>query len=68
MGKLWGSYGEVVGKLRGGGEFWGSYGHGGRSWSGPDPKGGVGGALRTQNCYTEQYCALSAPGAPEILF
>ena len=39
---------------------------GGRSWSGPDPKGG-GGVYGPQNCRTEQG-ALSAPEAPEILF
>ena len=44
--------------------------HGGRSWSGPDPKGGGGGPpplYGPQNCRTEQG-ALSAPEAPEILF
>ena len=45
--------------------------HGGRPWSGPDPKGGGGGTppplYGPQNCRTEQG-ALSAPEAPEILF
>ena len=43
--------------------------HGGRSWSGPDPKGGGGGGglYGPQNWYTEK-CALSAPEAPDILF
>ena len=43
--------------------------HGGRSWSGPDPKGGGDPPplYGPQNCCTEQ-CALSAPEAPEILF
>ena len=44
--------------------------HGGRSWSGPDPKGGGGTPpplYGPQNCRTEQG-ALSAPEAPEILF
>ena len=45
------------------------YCHGGRSWLGPDPKGGGGGPplYGPQNCRTEQ-CALSAPEAPEMLF
>ena len=39
---------------------------GGRSWSGPGPKGG-GGVYGPQNGHTEQ-CALSVREAPKILF
>ena len=45
------------------------YNHGGRSWSGPDPKGGgyPPPLYRPQNGCTEQW-VLWAPEAPEILF
>ena len=55
--------------------LWATSDHGGRSWSGPDPKKGGGGLYGPRDCYTEQ-CALSepprgsvsAPGARQAYF
>ena len=43
-----------------------SEGHGGRSWSGPDPKG-VGGALRTPKLLHGTMCFVGARGAGDFV-
>ena len=51
-----------------GGEGWPCYTHGGRSWSGPDPKGGGGGgALRTPKLSYGTMCFVGARGAGDFL-